>query len=79
MSLRNPRHRKLSMEEKGKAVTIETDEEEKDLQALITAMKEEEEVEEDIQPLHSTTKLPAYVPLWKGKTKVLKNLDEMKS
>jgi len=30
MSLRNPRH-KLSMEEKGKVVTIEIDEEEEDL------------------------------------------------
>ena len=31
MSPRNPQHNKLSMEEKGKAVTIKTDEEEEDL------------------------------------------------
>jgi len=31
MSLRNPRHKKLSMEEKGKAVRLEMDEEEEDL------------------------------------------------
>ena len=74
---RNLRHRKLSMEEKGKAITIETDEEEEDSQALI-AVVEEEDMEEDIQPLRSATKLSAYVPLRKGKSKVLKDLDETK-
>lgn len=48
MSPRNPRHSKLSMEEKGKVVTIETDEEEEDLQASIVATEEEEYLEEDI-------------------------------
>ena len=52
MSPRNPRHNKLSMEEKGKAVTIETNEEEEDLKALIAATEEEEDMEEDIQLLH---------------------------
>ena len=42
MSLRNLQHNKLSMEEKGKVVTIETDEEEEDLQALVSTMEEEE-------------------------------------
>lgn len=79
MSPRNPRYNKLSMEEKGKEISIETDEEEEDLQALITAVEEEEEVEEDIQPSPSLTKLLVYVPPRKGKTKVPKNLDEMKS
>lgn len=36
-------------------------------------------MEEDIQPIRSTTKLPAYVPPQKGKTKVPKDLDETKS
>ena len=42
------KYNKLSMEENGKAVTIETDEEEEDLQALIATTEEEEEVEEGI-------------------------------
>jgi len=36
-------------------------------------------MEEDIQPIRSTTKLLAYVPPWKGKAKVPKDLDETKS
>jgi len=36
-------------------------------------------MEEDIQPTRSAKKLPAYVPPWKGKTKVPKDLDETKS
>ena len=40
MSPRNPRFYKLSMEEKVKVVTIETEEEEEDLQALITKVEE---------------------------------------
>ena len=79
MSPRNLWHNKLSMEEKAKAVTIETDEEEEDLQTLITTAKEEEDVEEDIQLLRSTAKRPAYVPPRIGKTKVPKDLDATKS
>lgn len=67
------------MEKKGKAITIDTDEEEEDLQALIIIAEEEEDIEEDIQPIHSATKLPVYVPLWKGNTKVSKDLDKTKS
>lgn len=78
MSLRNLWH-KLSMEEKGKAVTTVTDEEEEYLQALTTATEEEEDVEEDIQLLCFATKLSVYVPPRKGKTKVPTNLDETKS
>jgi len=63
----------LLMEEKGKEVTIETNEEEEDLQTLIAAIEEEEDVEEDIQPLCSAEKLPKYVPLRKGKTKIPKD------
>lgn len=39
MSLRNPRFGKLSMEEKVKAVIIESDDKEEDLQALIAYPK----------------------------------------
>jgi hypothetical protein len=42
--------------------TIETDEEEEDLQDLIITEEEDEGMEEDTQPTHSATKLPAYVP-----------------
>lgn len=79
MSPRNLWHSKLSMAEKGKAVTIEMNEEEEYLQALIVVVQEEEDMEEDIQSLHSVKKLPTYVPPQKGKTKVPKALDEMKS
>lgn len=66
MSPRNSRHNNLSMEEKGKVVTIEIDE-------------EEEDVEEDIQPLRPVTKFLAYFPPRKWKTKISKDLDAMKS
>ena len=79
MSPRNLWHSKLSMEEKGKVITIESDEEEEYLQALIAIAKEEEDIEDDIQPLRSTVILPAYVPLRKGKAKVPKDLDATKS
>lgn len=39
VSPRNPRFGKLSMVEKGKVITIETKEEEEDLQALITKLR----------------------------------------
>jgi len=76
MSPRNLRFNKLLMEEKGKVVTIETDEEEEDLQALIIEVEEEENMEVDIQPMCSTTKLLEYVPPRKGKAKVPKDLDQ---
>jgi len=79
MSSRNPLCSKLSMAEKGKAVTIDTNEEEEDLQALTIVAEEDEYLEEEIQPIFSTAKLPAYVPLRKGKTKVLKGPDKTKS
>lgn len=46
VSLRNPLHTKLSMEEKGKAITIETDEEEEYLEELIITKDEDEGMEE---------------------------------
>ena len=48
MSPRNPWFSKLSMEEKGKALNIETYEEEEDLQALIAEVEEEEDVTQNI-------------------------------
>ena len=36
-------------------------------------------MEEEIEPAHPLTKMPAYVPPQKGKTKVAKDLDETKS
>jgi len=50
------------MEEKGKAVTIETNEEDTDLQALIIIEEEDEGMEVDTQPMPFATKLPTYAP-----------------
>ena len=62
MSPRNPRFGKLSVEEKGKVVTIETDDEEEYLKALIDEIEAAEDMEEDIQPVRAASKLPEYVP-----------------
>ena len=62
LSQRNPLCSKLSMEEKGKAVMLEKDEEKEYLEALIIAVKEDEGMEADTQPRHSMTKLPGNVP-----------------
>lgn len=63
VSPRNPRFGKLSMEEKGKYITNELDEEEEDLQALIYQIEVQDDVEEDVPPMPSIAKLPAYVSL----------------
>ena len=62
VSPQNPPCTKLSMEENGKSVTIETNEEEEDLEDLIIEEDEDEGMEEETQPVHPPTKLPAYVP-----------------
>lgn len=49
------------------------------MQALISAVEEDEDMEEEIQPMHSVVKFPEYVPLFKGKAKVPKDLDATKS
>lgn len=49
------------------------------MQVLMAVVEEEEDVEEDIQPLHSAAKLLEYVPPQKGKTKIPKDLDAKKS
>jgi len=48
MSPWNPWFSKLSMEEKGKAITIKIDDKEEDLQALFNEIEEAEDMEEDI-------------------------------
>jgi len=51
------------MEEKGKIVNIEHDDEEEDHPTFVKEMELEEEMEEDIQLVHATKKLPKCVPL----------------
>ena len=63
MSSRNSRFDKLSMEDKGKTINLETDDEEEDLQAFVEEIEADEEMEEDIQPVLAKAKLPKYVPL----------------
>ena len=46
------------MEEKGKVVTIESYEEEEDSHALIYKIEAQDNVEEDVPPMPSATKLP---------------------
>lgn len=79
VSLRNPLCIRLTMEEKGKVVNIETNEEEKELEVLIIEYDEDEGVEEETKPVHPPTKLPAYISPRNGKAKVLKDLDQRKS
>ena len=62
MSPRNLRFGKLSIEDKGNIVNLETDDEEGDLQAFVEEIEVDEEMEEDIQPVHAAVKLPEYVP-----------------
>jgi len=63
MSSRNPWFNKLSMEEKGKVVTIEIDDKEEDLHTLIAEVEEAKDMEEDIHPVRSIVKLPEYILL----------------
>lgn len=79
VSLQNPRFNKLSMEENGKTVTIESDDEEEDPPTYVEEMEPEEEIEEDIQPMRAPTKWPKYVPPRKGRVKVPKDLDVVQS
>jgi len=67
------------MEDKGKTVNLETDDEEDDLQAFVEKIEVDKEMEEDIQPVCIAAKLFKYVPLRKGRVKVPKDLDVVKS
>ena len=53
---------KLTMEEKGKVVNLETDEEEKDLEEILIAEEEDEDMEVETEGANPLTRLPAYVP-----------------
>jgi len=64
------------MKGKGKTINLEVDEEEEFEEIMV----EEEDVEmEETQGAYPLTRLPAYVPPWKGKAKVPKDIDESKS
>lgn len=79
VSPQNPRFSKLLMAEKGKVVTLETEEEEEDLQALIAQIEAQDDEMENISQVPSTIMLPPYIPPWKGKAEIPKNLEAMKS
>ena len=65
------------MEEKGKAINLEADEEEEFKEILVE--EEDVEMEVETQGVDPITWLPQYVPSCKGKAKVLKDIDERKS
>jgi len=49
MSPRNPLRIKITMEEKGKAINLETDDEEEDLEEILVEDEEDEKMEEETQ------------------------------
>jgi len=67
------------MEEKGKAINLEADEEEEDLKEILVEEEEGKEMEEETQGVDPLNRFPAYVPLRKGKARVPKDLDESTS
>ena len=79
MSPRNPLRTKLTMEEKGKVVNVETNEEEEDLEVILVEEEEDEEMKEETKGVDPPTRLPMYVPLRKRKENVPKDLDERMS
>ena len=70
VSPRNPLRTKLTMEEKGKAINLEADEEEEFEEILV---EEEEDVEMEVEThgADPLTRLPTYVPPRKGKLRCL--------
>lgn len=79
MSLQNLWLGKMFVEDKSKAINLETDDKEEDLRGFIEEIEVGEEMEEDIQPVRVIAKLPKYVPPRKGRVKVPKYLDVVKS
>jgi len=77
MSPRNLLRTRLTMEEKGKPINLEVDEEEEFEEILVE--EEDVEMEVETQGVDPLTRLPAYVPPWKGKAKVPKDIYERKS
>ena len=67
------------MTEKEKSVTIEIEEEEEDLQALIIQIEVQDDEAEDVSQMSFAMKLPPYIPSWKGKAKIPKDLEATRS
>ena len=67
------------MVEKGKAVTLERKEEDEDLKALIAQIEVQDDEAKNVSKVPSAKKLPPYNPPWKGKDKILKDLEATKS
>ena len=67
------------IQEKGKVVNLEMDEEEEDLEDLIIEEDKDEGMVVETEPVHPPTKLLAYIPPQKEKEKVPKDLDKSKS
>ena len=78
ISPRNPLRTKLTMEEKGKVVNLESNEEEEDFEDILVEEDEDEDMEEETEAAHPPIRLPTYVPSQKGKAKVPKDIDERK-
>jgi len=76
VSPRNPLRTKLTLQEKGKVINMEADEEES---REILVEEQDVEMEVETQGTDPITQLPEYVPPCKGKSKVLKDIDESKS
>lgn len=78
MSPRNPLRTRLTIEEKGKAINLEVDEEE-EFEEILVEEEEDVEMEVETQGVDPLTMLPVYVPSQKGKARVPKDIDERKS
>ena len=78
VSPRNPLRTRLTMEEKGKAINLEANEEEY-FEEILVEEEEDIEMEVETQGVDPLTRMPAYVPPQKGKARVPKDLDERKS
>ena len=76
VSPRNPLRTKLTLQEKGKAINLEADEEESE---EILVDEEEVEMKVETQGADPITWLLEYVPSLKGKAKVPKDIDKSKS
>jgi len=72
----SPRFNKLSVVEKGKAITIEPEEDDEFLQALITQIDAQDEDEEGVFQIPSR---PPYISLCTRTTKLPKDLDTTKN
>lgn len=67
------------MAEMGKAVTLEIEEEEEDLQDLIAQIEAQDDEAKNVSQVPSVIKLPPYIPPRKGKAKIPKDLEATKS